>query len=159
MNKEIIKELSKLYKVRVYFYNNRTPGIGYHRYNKKHGRFYESIHIYEKDDDILSIFFHELGHSYCTHNNKFPSYHKLKDGRWINGNYKRNIKGLQNVIRTCYRAECYVDRWADKEMRIWFPDIKYRAGYVGNSDAKNWLNHFHLPYFREALLLKNKRKK
>jgi hypothetical protein len=153
-DKERIKKLAKEYDVKVKFKTLKDCRGVYH-YNKNGKKITEVISIDPKQSHILSTFFHELGHSYCTNNGKYPYYHYLKGGRWYKGERLYNEAGLRATISTGYRAECYVDSWAEKEMKKQFPNRKYRAGY-SQPGAKQWYKIFYLWQFREDLKMLKK---
>ena len=79
-------------------------------------------------DRMLSTIFHELGHIYCWRKNIWPAYHKYA--------ITKKQKKLQRA--TAWRAEQWVDRWGEKEMKKHFPKRTFHAGYTTEED-KQWL--------------------
>lgn len=110
--KQELRFLARKYKVRLYFcYKyNHFSGIANGATN--------SITIngnIEKRNEILSTFFHELGHIYCYDNNLWNSYHKEC--------YSKNTR------RTALKAERWVDKWAEKELYKYNNKIKFIPSY------------------------------
>jgi hypothetical protein len=110
----------------------------------------DRIYICIEGEEILSAMFHELGHAYCYRNGKWPMFHSygslFKDGEFVYTN-----RELRGKILTGYKAECWVDRWAKKEMAKYFPNLKYRNGYVGRAWTKKWLMDTKLIYYKTQL--------
>lgn len=131
-----VKKLSKLYGVRVYFYK---PS----RYNA--GGFYRSdtgnIHI-SLGEDLISVFFHELGHKHCREMGIWRTYH---DRDKLRGDQR-----LRSIIRTGLKAERWIDRWARNTMKLYFPHHIYNAGYPGK-ESKKWFHNFVLASYKKKL--------
>lgn len=140
-----IKRLAKQYKIRVYWsYDPKyMMGSGFWRSQT------DTIHILGTEKDLLSIFFHELGHSFAFRNYIWPGYH----GHYFHSRGGTTVytkKGLVAKIRTGYKAECWVDNWGETEMKKYYPNLKYEKGY--HSDwSRRWLNENHLSRYKELL--------
>lgn len=119
MNKKnIIKELSKFYKIKTYFRKNWNDHASVNLLNDK-----IYIHFYSQIDleFLLSCFFHELAHIICKHNNKYPLFHSDIS--------KLRKKDQLSFLKTIWRAETFVDQLGKKTMKSHFPDLKYHVGY------------------------------
>ncbi len=125
--KQIIIELSKKYRIKVFF-NKRKNLNGEARFWRR------SISINENNSptDMLSIFFHEVGHVYCFDNNLWISYHNPKNY------YDYTDREKQLIFKTAIRAEKWIDKWAEKEMKKHFPDIKYYGVYNDKDVVKSF---------------------
>jgi hypothetical protein len=139
--RKLIGEFARYYDVDVYFYTEKdikSRGGFYRPFGAKPG-----IYINMDSEKWLDIFFHELGHNHCHKNGIWKSYHtrgrRSKCGLLF---YPAAI--ARAAMRTGYRAECWIDRWAQKEMQRWFPGMSYQNGYEGKPDTKKWLYKNHL---------------
>lgn len=126
VQKEIIKQLAKAYGVKV----------SYRRMTKASGYFNAPNRITidcspSNQDQLLETFFHELGHYYCYHNRKFSIYHRTLTK-------KLHRRRLHALFRTAGRAELYVDKWAERECKKYFPEIEWKGSYRSYSD-RAWL--------------------
>jgi len=126
---QLVVELAQDYQVRLHW-TKTSNDYGYCRYwcNSI------SINIHQSPIDIISTFFHEIGHIYCFDNNLWLSYHVNKP-----------LKELTTIerklyIKTALRAERWVDRWAKKEMSKHFSTIEYNPGYLCNEFGKNFVS-------------------
>lgn len=129
LKKKQILEIAKFYGVKVIFCK-----IGYCS-----GEFLVDGKVILLDKNLanFSTFFHELGHYYCVSNGLWEAYHT--DLKRI-----RNKKEMaRKAYRTGYKAEKWVDRWARREMGMWFPEMIYVAGY-GCNESKKWLHENYL---------------
>lgn len=134
--KEEIKAICKYYGVDVEFMKYSYGCCGFSDYTNfkiritpkafRHGR-----------GVLLITTFHELGHIYCYINSIYKKYHYSKP-------YNKLTKKDKKAVRlTGFKAECFVERWAEKEMKKYYPSMKYRA-YYGNEESKKWLRENHL---------------
>lgn len=73
-------------------------------------------------EEVLSVFFHEASHAKCKKLGKFPLYHNF---------VKKTDRG--KLRSQAFRAEKYVDKMGQKEMKKYFPNIKYQAIYFGKT--------------------------
>ena len=90
-------------------------------------------------EEPLETFFHELGHVRCYRKKIFPAYHRYK-----NKKYTR-----QAVLSTAFRAERYVDKWAEKECRSWFPNYKWVGCYKTEKERQSLLAYYDGDKFNE----------
>lgn len=77
---------------------------------------------------FYNILFHEIGHIYCYQNNIWKNYHLNKI------QLTKREKSL--ILKTGLKAERWIDNWAEKEMKKWFPKMKYNKGYFLKSKTK-----------------------
>lgn len=84
--------------------------------------------------------FHELGHIHCYENNIWCSYHHSTSLKSLT----KYEKGL--VIKTGLKAERWVDNWAAKEMKKYYPKIKYKFVYMDKEKVKKY---FHEGYLKQ----------
>jgi len=113
---EELKPIAKYYKVNVNF-SDKLPKWVDGLSHKKNG-FTINTSGERKREQIISTFFHELGHVYCKRNKLWESYHN-----------PRSVS-IQKVRRTALKAELWIDRWAITEMENWFPNIEYTGSYI-----------------------------
>jgi hypothetical protein len=71
--------------------------------------------------DLISLVFHELGHLYCYNNKKYKSFHVVGD--------LTEIEKKTRVL-TAWKAEKYVDDWGEKEMKKYYPKLKYIKAFM-----------------------------
>lgn len=150
--RRLILKIAKEYGIKVHFYTKEgyAIGIGFHKVNFKKRT--DSIHLLysPRVKNLLSVFFHELGHSFCYRNGIYPLYHNFKV-RHRKGEPYWSQRELRGKINTGFKAECFVDRWARDEMDKHFPDLIYCAGYLNQPDAKEWLYENHLIQYVQRL--------
>lgn len=123
--KKIISELALLYGVRLH----------YEKTKNQHGeaRYWSnsiSINLNQSGVSMLSTFFHEIGHVYCFQKGIWKSFHINKPVEELTKNEKRKY------ISTALKAERWVDKWAEKEMKKHFPRLKYVDSYLSDEDGK-----------------------
>jgi hypothetical protein len=124
--------VEKLYGVEV-----QVEDIAWGGYARSHK---SQIVVNRNEEDVaffLSVLFHEAGHVHCFRNRIYPAYH----GIW--GISMLSKKEKRAVVLTGWKAEQYVDRWAEKEMKKHFPKYKFIGTYKGEDDRK-WLHDNHL---------------
>lgn len=132
---EQIRELSRFYQVPVRFVKEKERA-GYFDLRRM------VIYIAKDYHDPVSVFFHELGHLYCVINGLWGFYHRpLRRSK--NGVLFCTKSHARAVLRTGYRAEKWVDKWAKEEMSMWFPDKRYPNSY-SHPAARIWLYKNHL---------------
>lgn len=139
--KSIISYLAKYYRTNVYWFEDdasdyggyfkqgsHKPGIYINNYSKMHH---------------LCIFFHEAGHLYAVRNGLWKAYHERPI--FLEKGQPRFHKRTARIAKqTGYRAECWVDRWAIKELAKWYPNFEYETAYLGCEDSAQWLLEKHL---------------
>jgi hypothetical protein len=81
------------------------------------------------DGNFLSILFHELGHIHCYRNGIWKAYHLNKA--------KLTKKEKRAAMLTGWKAECWVDGWAAKEMKKHYPRYKYLPSYENEDDKRD----------------------
>lgn len=139
-----IRKIADLYGAKVRFFNIREHGpSGYFRYD-------DQVLLIGRSKDkaeMLSTFFHELGHYYCWENGIWPSYH-----RW---RFRKdlpifNARELRYIVRTGLRTERWVDNWGKATMKLYYPELRYRTTYRSKESVK-WYNENFLDYYRWRL--------
>jgi hypothetical protein len=105
--------IAKSYDCKVRFYSEPKEGVTgcYDPATKSIW-----INTWYGTTDSISTFFHELGHHYCTTNQIYKQYHA-------------EDCNPQTMLRFCWRAESYVDKWAEKLFYNYFPN-GYRGPYL-----------------------------
>src|SRR5690349_17285745 len=143
-HKKIAKFFAWVYRVGLTYFNDKNDdNAGYASY-KTNGKC--TIMLSERIESeqlLLSVIFHELGHCYCNRNRIYPAYHQ-PEGVAI----ELGSKAAKAMILTAWKAECYVDRWAMQEMKIWFPEVEYICSYLGRKGAKENFHRDHLSQFK-----------
>lgn len=90
---------------------------------------------------IVSTFFHELGHVYCFRNNIYKIY---------NGDSPKTQRDKRIFRMTAYKAELWVDNWAEKETKRHFPEIHFHRGYGLNPEwEKQWIRDRYSDFFNK----------
>jgi len=117
--RKLLKELSIEYNIKLHFTKSLPDSDGISRYWRNS----ISISLNQSAKSMLSAFFHEIGHIHCFKNGLWTSYHVNKPLEFLSK--KEKIK----YIKTAVKAEKWVDRWAEKEMKKHFPELKYYRGY------------------------------
>jgi len=124
-----IKELARDYRVKLFF-NKKTDSLG-------QARFWARSISVNRDlapRQMLSVFFHELGHIHCHEHGKWSSYHNVKP------NDELTERERELMVRTAVKAERWVDGWARAEMAKHFPGVEYFTNYGDRSVAENFLS-------------------
>lgn len=142
---QVIKKLKKLeqhYKPlfnRIYYnvHSHKSSYSGQYNVSTKN----ITIALINDERDIIQTFFHELGHGYCIKNGLWKSYHI----KYINNESERD-----KYIRTGLKAERWVDRWAEQEMKKYFPNLKYKPYYSEDVWVK-WFKTTVLDYARQRV--------
>jgi hypothetical protein len=127
VSRKIISELALLYGVRLHFEKTR----------KQHGeaRYWInsiSVNLNQSGISMLSTFFHEIGHVYCYQKGIWKSFHINKPLEDLTNSERKKY------IATALKAERWVDRWAEKEMKKHFPRLKYMETYLSEENGKNF---------------------
>lgn len=128
--RKIIIELSIEYEVRLHFTESKIMGGSARYWNNS-----ISVSMKQSPASMISSFFHEMGHIYCWENSLWKSYHINKPIEYLTK--KEKIK----YFKTALKAERWVDRWASKEMKKHFHDIKYQDGYLSEKEGLEFSNH------------------
>lgn len=85
--------------------------------------------------------FHELGHIHCYQNGIWSAYHHAIPTNDLS-KYQKSV-----IRRTGLKAERWVDRWAAKEMKKYYPNIKYRFVYLNKENVKKYFYEKYLNVF------------
>lgn len=126
--RQIIQELAKEYRVRVFFTKNmKSRGLA------RYWRRSISLCAIQPPRIMISTFFHELGHVYCYDNGLWASYHNEIPP------IKMSYREKQLLYRTALRAERWVDKWAEHEMSKHYPELKYYTTYNDDEVVKDFL--------------------
>ena len=124
---EKIKELAKSYRVRVYF-SKKCSDRGVARFWRRSITINTNLNPIEK----MSTFFHELGHIYCYDQGLWVNYHNDKPIEQLTDKEKRLI------IRTAVRAEKWIDKWAEVEMKKSYPNLNYFTTYTERATIRQF---------------------
>lgn len=122
--RKVIDFLSKLYGVKVDFVDDWDYGSCYY-WEKR-----IEISIHQTNRQMISTFFHEMGHIYCYENNLWKSVHCAI----LPENYKR-------YIRSFLKAERWIDDWAYNECKKWFPNHRYIKTYYNKEGIEFTKEH------------------
>ena len=125
--------------IRLDYFNDESAS-GYCEFNE--GIIYINLNKNKNRSEYYSTLFHELGHIHCYKNNIWKKYHIVK--KRISDLTKEEKLGL---IRTGLKAEVWVDKWAEKEMKKYYPNLKYHQSYRTTS-SKKWLHKNYLSKFK-----------
>ncbi len=127
----IIKKLFRLFHLPckkilqiLEYYKIRNLEISTSPYDIYDGSYYFhgqkiKINILRSSRTVINTIFHELGHHYCYVNGIYNGYHiKKSDKYWTR---KEKIKYIQQA----YKAEKWVENWAEVEQKKYFPKVKF----------------------------------
>ncbi len=92
-----------------------------------------------KKNMFASCFLHELGHLYCYENRIYKIYHSAIP--------LKTKEDFRHYMATSLRAELYVDRWAEKQFKKYFPKLKFVKAYRTKKQQK-WLKDTQLEWGR-----------
>jgi hypothetical protein len=116
--KNLLRSLTRKYGVRLYF-NKKTESLGQARFWNR------SISVCSEQGpcEMVSVFFHEIGHIHCHDSRKWVGYH--------NDTPVCNMSQVEKrlIVMTAVRAERWIDRWAMAEMAMHFPEMPYTSNY------------------------------
>ncbi len=126
--KKLIRDLAKEYGVRLHFNYTELKHYGAARFWNNS----ISINVNQSGLNMISTFFHEIGHIYCWNNGIWKAYHTGKDIDDL------TISEKQAFIRTALKAERWVDMWGKKEMKKHFPHLKYQDSYITKLDGEHF---------------------
>ena len=126
MLKNIIKEIKNKYDVNI-VYKKHLNNIA--EYNDNLKTIIIKSEYKNNINDLIPILFHELGHKYCFDNNIFYHYH--------------NETNLRLAKLTALKAERYVDRWANKEMKKFNIEIDYPMFYYHPNRVKHFKKYIN----------------
>lgn len=145
--RQVIKKLDRILKLhykhlynRVYYKlgsDGQTAGI----YNTLTRNICITFNKKTDERELIQTVFHELGHGFCIKYNKWPSYHTLAIC---------DKNEAKRYVNTSLKAERWVDRWAEKEMKKHFPQLKYKALYFTPHGVE--FNKKHVSYIKNLFL-------
>jgi hypothetical protein len=140
---QVLHTAKNLYKKERVYYSfiktkNEQRGLANMRLNRIHIYYNHRINPHL----LASICLHEMCHIWCLRRGIYPTYHR--DTRC------KTIKDYQNYLRTAFRAECYVDNMAHKNIQQFFPGIRFIYGYKNKRKVK-WFKTEHLQQVRDIL--------
>lgn len=87
-----------------------------------------------KDHEMITTFFHELGHMICHVNGWYKKYHNL---------YKYLHRTCPITSAQAVRIEMFVDKLGKEECKLWFPDHKYIGYYKDTLSCRNFLKMYY----------------
>ena len=79
---------------------------------------------------MLSTLFHEIGHIHCYRHDIWVEYHKIRK--------EVDFETHEKIKRTGLKAERWVEKWGEKEMKKWYPYRQYASTYDG-AYGKKWM--------------------
>jgi len=100
-----------------YFSNYDSWGMCYYT----EGLIEINYFLKNKKKKFLNTLFHEIGHLYCYRNDIWKNYHIDK--------VRLSKKEKELIVKTGLKAERWIENWAEKEMKKWFPKVSYDKGY------------------------------
>lgn len=126
-----LEAIASLYGVRVKIVEKEFHFRGWADY-RNHTVYVNLTGKYATD---ISTIFHEIGHVHC-----------YREGLWKSYHYSKNRLKRADIIKvrqTGYKSECWIESWAEREMRDLYPEYKYERFYGSEYSRKwfkNWLN-------------------
>lgn len=85
-------------------------------------------------EEMLCTFFHELGHIECSNRKIWTVYNTLPFS-----NMSKSDKS--SYIRTALKAERWIDKWASKKIKEYFPTINYTLTYFESEGVEYMKDH------------------
>jgi hypothetical protein len=85
----------------------------------------EAVIINDKEktrDELVSAVMHEICHILAKRSRKYKSFHCIPFD-------KMTVSDVYNYKKTAVNAETYVDTWAEKLTKMYFPDVVYERSY------------------------------
>ncbi len=106
-----------------------------------------SIDLFNDVDCLYSIAFHEFGHIWCKNNGKFKIFHNCA---------KKDLTEYEKyiIVKTAWKAEVYVDKWAKAQLNQSHPNIKFTGNYINATKHSkqvwkdSWLSQFKTSEFQ-----------
>lgn len=129
-----LRALAVMYAVRITFYTFNDQRMG-GCIESDNLILINDAHLFTTRDEIFSTFFHELGHIYCYITGKWKAYHLWKK------KFTKNEK--RAALLTAFKAEVWVDKWAEKEMGKVYPHMKFDKTYSDRRHAKRIKKWMH----------------
>jgi hypothetical protein len=128
--KKYIKEICKIYGVKIRFKNTFSGGI----YWK--GKIEIGKCLNKKD--YIDVFCHELAHFLNDIESKYPVYHQQDSSKVI------KKMGIKNYSLYALKAELYTEKRGKEISKIWFPQHKYKSSYFNTSYWKGFFFGYYL---------------
>lgn len=132
---QLIRLAKKEYGLKELVWVNKKE-IFWGRCSYTEGKIFLNTGLKNNKKRMICVLFHELGHIYCYKNKIWDSYHYNKRISELTSKEKRL------VILTGLKAERWVERWAEKEVKKYFPRIKYPFGYYQDEKAKYYIKNY-----------------
>jgi hypothetical protein len=126
-----IKEIAKIYGVKVKFNHNSTMAT----YWK--GKI--TLGTKGTDKYIIDLFCHELGHYKNDLEGVFSVYHREEPRVAI------KKMGALRYCKYALKAEVYTEKIGKDIAKIWFPNHKYKITYKNNSYYLGFFYGYYLP--------------
>jgi hypothetical protein len=120
----VIDFLSKYYNVKVDFVDDCDYGSCYY-WEKR-----IEISINQTPKQMISTFFHELGHIYCYENSL-----------WVSAHSTILPESYKTYIRCFLKAERWIDDWAYNECKKWFHRHRYIKTYYNKEGIEFTKDH------------------
>jgi len=90
----------------------------------------------DTDQRRFKILFHELGHIHCYNNGIWKKYHTRLNTK----------EARRGIVLTGLKAERWIDKWAENEIKKYIPDFVYEGSYKNKETVKlykeTYLNQF-----------------
>jgi hypothetical protein len=129
--KNYLKEISKIYNVRLVF--KPKTGGGVYWKNKI------TIDSNLSKNETIDIFCHELAHYFNDIENKYPAYHKKDACKVI------EKMGLKKYANYALEAELYTEKRGKQICKVWFPKHKYKYSYFKNDYWRGFFYGYYMP--------------
>jgi len=99
-------------------------------------------------DSFFSALFHEIGHIHCYRNKIWAAYHY---------DVETFTEELFNEYkRTAFEAECWIDKWAEEEMKKCFPKLPYfKAFDFETRQGEEYLDNHNKKFYKQASIFFN----
>lgn len=129
------KQIGREYNVQVNFRVKRFSGLAYEDTSTV------SINTNRTEDKFFSALFHEIGHIHCFRNGIFPAYHYTG---------MLTLEIAKEFKKTAFKAECWVDKWAKKEMEKKLPLSVYEISYdLKTKKGKEFLDKYYQAWYKK----------
>jgi len=84
---------------------------------------------FNKREIFFNILFHEIGHRHCYLNGIWKNYHSPS---------LKNKRCKLTYKRIALKTERWIENWAEKEMKKWFPKLNFSKGYYTKELTDNF---------------------
>lgn len=82
-----------------------------------------------KKEIFFNVLFHEIGHRHCYLNGIWKNYHSPT---------LNSKRGKLTYKRIALKTERWIENWAEKEMKKWFPKLSFSKGYYTKELTKTF---------------------